>query len=335
MRLRDKHWSEGVARQAVKYSGKLSFGEATEALQELGQIEISVKSVWRLTQSWGEALKRVEAKEDEQANGTIENPIPGVIEQKEDKRLGAGMDGAMIYIRGEEWKELKVGCFFEVEQVPTLDAQTQDWIELGHARNTSYVSYLGGPEVFGQKMWTESKRRRWHHAVDTQTVGDGATWIWNLVEDYFYDAHQLVDWYHATEHLAQAAHLAFGDATPEAKHWLKQQETPLFQGHADLIAQTIASLAEQKPTAKEDLLKQAGYFTNNQHRMAYLEMREDGWVIGSGMVESGGKRFKDRFTRSGMRWSREGAERLLPIRTAIMSQRFDTRWLAAYNSPLN
>jgi hypothetical protein len=333
--LHDKHWSEGVARQAVKYSGKLSFAEVAEALAELGQIEISVNSVWRLTQHWGEALKGVEAKEDEQANGTIDSLVTGQVEQKLDRRLGAAMDGAMIYIRGEEWKELKVGCFFDVEREPTLDPETKDWIELGHARQASYVSHLGGPEAFGKKMWTESKHRRWHQAVDTQVVGDGAAWIWNLVEDYFYDTHQVVDWYHATEHLALAAHLAFGEGTPLALRWLKQQETPLFQGHADRVAAIITGLAELNPHAKQDLLKQAGYFTHNQHRMQYLEMRSDGWVIGSGMVESGAKRFKDRFTASGMRWSRVGAERLLPVRAAIMSHRFDERWRTAYNSPPN
>ena len=151
---------------------------------------------------------------------------------------------------------------------------------------------------------------------------------------YFYDAHQVVDWYHVTEHLALASHLAFGEGTPEAMRWFKQQETPLFQGHADRVAQTITNLADQK-TAHDDLLKQAGYFTNNQHRMQYLEMRLEGWLIGSGMVESGGKRFKDRFTRSGMRWSRAGAERLLPVRTAIMSRCSDARWQSVYNSPPN
>ena len=151
---------------------------------------------------------------------------------------------------------------------------------------------------------------------------------------YFYDSHQFVDWYHATEHLALAAHLAFGEGTPEAFRWLKLHETPLFQGHADRVAQTIIGLANQKLT-KDDLLKQAGYFTNHQHRMKYLEMRSEGWLIGSGMVESGSKRFKDRFTRAGMRWSRAGAEHLLPVRTASMSGRFDTRWSLAYNSPPN
>lgn len=335
MRLWDKHWSEGVAKQAVKYSGKMPFEEAVEALQELGQIEISRTSVWRLTQEWGEALKNVEERESEQANQVLDLPESGPATVKMSERLGAGMDGTMIYIRGEEWKELKVGCFFNVDLVPTLDPETKEVVELGHATHTSYISHLGGPEVFGQKLWTEAKRRSWHRAIETQVVGDGAAWIWNLVGDYLYDAHQVVDWYHASEHLAQAAHLAFGEGSPEATRWFKQQETILFQGHADQIAQTITHLSEHKPDAQQELRKQAGYFENNQHRMYYLEMRADGWVIGSGMVESGGKRFKDRFAGSGMRWSRSGAEHLLPIRTALMSRRFDERWRVAYNSPPN
>ena len=60
--------------------------------------------------------------------------------------------------------------------------------------------------------------------------------------------------------------------------------------------------------------------------MNYLELRSDGWLIGSGMVESGAKQFKDRFSGAGMRWSRNGAQNLLPIRSAIMSNRFNARW---------
>ena len=103
--------------------------------------------------------------------------------------------------------------------------------------------------------------------------------------------------------------------------------------HADQIALTITQLAEEKSAERENLLQQAGYFDHHKHRMGYLELRTDGWVIGSGMVESGGKRFKDRFTKAGMRWSRAGAERLLPFRGAVMCRRFDERWMVAYNSP--
>jgi hypothetical protein len=69
--------------------------------------------------------------------------------------------------------------------------------------------------------------------------------------------------------------------------------------------------------------------------MNYLEMREEGWLIGSGSVESAAKQYKARFTGPGMRWSRPGAERLLPVRSAIMGGRFDEVWRIAYSSPLN
>ena len=335
LKLWDKHWSEGVVKRAVKYSGKLSYEETCEALGELGQIEISANSIWRLAQRWGEALKQVEQQEDQQANGLAEEPLSREEKQQMDQRLGVSMDGTMINIREEGWKELKAGCFFEVEQKPNFDPETKEWVEQAHAQNTTYVSHLGGPEVFGEKMWTEGKRRCWHQAVDTEAVGDGAPWIWNLVETYFYDAHQIVDWYHAVEHLANAAQLSFGNQPDKATAWRKKQETPLFQGHADRVSQAISQLAEQNPTTSEDLSKQAGYFSNQHHRMYYLEMRAEGWLIGSGAIESGGKRFKDRFTRSGARWSRAGAENLLPVRTAIMSKRFDERWRLVYNSPLN
>lgn len=334
LRLNNPNWSEGVAKLAVKYSAQMSYGEAVEALREIGQIAISETSVWRLTQEWGEALKQIEDKEAEQANATTEEAIPGQKVEK-DGRMGISMDGCMIYIRGEEWKELKVGCVFDVDWAKIFDVHTREEVEVGHATHTSYACHLGGPEEFGRKLWTETRRRKWHSAIDTQIVADGATWIWNLVGDYWYDAHQLVDWYHATEHLGLAAALAFGQGTPHAQRWFKQYETIMFQGHADLIASAVSELAEQAPAQREGLLQQAGYFENQKHRMNYLEMRTDGWVIGSGMVESAGKRFKDRFAKAGMRWSRKGAERLLPVRNAIMSRRFDARWRVAYDSPQN
>ncbi len=83
----------------------------------------------------------------------------------------------------------------------------------------------------------------------------------------------------------------------------------------------------------DKLLPAAGYFRNNHQRMNYIEMREENWPIGSGVVESAAKQFKARFSGPGMRWSRIGAENLLPIRAAVLSARFDHMWAAAKNSP--
>lgn len=332
--LKETQWSEGIVKQAVWLSGMVPFEDAALILQEIGQEEISTSSVWRLTQKWGQRLQALERQEQEQSHRLAE---PGEVFRRESRskgRMGLSMDGTMVYIRKEDWKELKVGCLFDVLMLPSVDPQTKDRVELGHAVHNTYVSHLGGPEEFGRKLWTEADRRHWSRASDTQVVADGAVWIWNLVQDYFYDSHQVVDWFHAKEHLALAAQLMFAESSSAAKHWLNQQETALFQGHADTIAQIIGKAAEQHVQA-EDLLQQAGYFEKNKRRMNYLELRSEGWVIGSGMVESGGKQFKARFCGPGMRWSRSGAEHLLPVRTAILSRRFDHRWQAVYNSPIN
>jgi hypothetical protein len=88
--------------------------------------------------------------------------------------------------------------------------------------------------------------------------------------------------------------------------------------------------ARQQPHKGEALRKESGYFHKNRKRMNYLDLRSEGYPIGSGMVESGGKQYKARFCGASMRWDRKGAERLLPIRTAILSKRFDKMWQLAY-----
>jgi hypothetical protein len=333
LQLWEKHWSEGVAQDAVWLSGIVDFEKAEEVMERIGQMSISDSSIWRRTQKWGKRFRAIVEAERVRANAPPEKWMSPCREGQPIGRMGVAMDGSMIHIRDEGWKELKVGTLFDVEVRPTFDRHTKEMVDLAHAVNNSYVAHLGGPEIFGQMVWAEAHRRGWERAADSEAVGDGAPWIWNLVTDYFYDSHQLVDWYHATEHLAAAARLVKGEGTPAAKRWLNEHETILFQGHAPRIVKILSAAAQDQPAIAEELEKEAGYFWNNQRRMNYLEMREEGWVIGSGMVESGGKQFKARFAGPGMRWSRSGAENLLPVRAAIMGDRFDELWYQAYNSP--
>lgn len=319
----------------VWLSGIVDYRKAEEILEKVGQMSVSDNSVWRQTQKWGKSFQSIAEVERIRANVLAGRWGTPYRRTDPKGRMGVAMDGGMIYILGEGWKELKVGCVFDVQVRPTLDRETGDREELAHAINNSYAAHLGGPEMFGQMVWAESARRDWEQAADTEVLGDGALWIWNLAATHFYDSHQMVDWYHATEHLATAARLLKGEGTLAAKRWLNASETTLFGGHADRIAQELITVARDRPNAAQELKKEAGYFLKNQRRMNYQEMREDGWAIGSGMVESAAKQFKARFSGPGMRWSRPGAERLIPVRAAIMSKRFDDIWRAAYNLPQN
>lgn len=332
LKVEGEQQSEQVEKLSVWLSGLVPFERVAEILERVGRIRTSRGSVWQQTCAWGSKFQAEEAKAQKMA-AEVEmgkGVVPG--EARGSQRMGVSMDGGMIHIREEGWKEVKIGCVFEVGQEVIVDEKTQEAIEVGCARNNSYVAHLGEPEAFGQKVWAEAKRRGWVTAADTQVVGDGAVWIWNLVAEHFYDSQQIVDWYHGKEHLARAAELLHGEGTPAMHRWLQEEETSLFQGHADEIAYRIRQRTQGKP-CQDELLREAGYFEHNQHRMDYLEMRIQGWVIGSGMVESGAKQFKARLAGPGMRWSRSGAERMLPIRSAILSGRFDHVWLSAQNSP--
>ncbi len=323
-----------MVREVVRLSGMMPYAQAVEILERLGQVEISASTAWRLVQRYGEGFRQ-----REEAERKVANALPSGVEraggsgQGKGKRMGAAMDGGMVHIRGEGWKEVKVGSIFEVAPRVIVDRETGERVQVGGAVEQSYVAHLGGWERFGEKMWAEAQRRGWEESVETEVLGDGAPWIWNLAAKHFYDSYQVVDWYHAKEHLAQAAQLLEGEGTDRARRWLKRKETVLFQGHALQIAQELEAAGERRPRQAEELQREAGYFRKNHRRMNYMEMREEGWAIGSGMVESGVKQFKARFSGPGMRWSRAGAERLLSVRAAVMSHRFDHLWPQVYSLP--
>jgi len=319
-----------LAKWAVWLYGHVEDDLAEQILLKMGGVTVSDTSIWRRMKAYGEKIKVME--EERMTRAMVVPQQGGVVrgEAKTAQRMGVAMDGAMIHVRQEGWKELKVGCVFEVEMPRGVAGQE---VECAHAVHNSYAAVLGGPKQFGQALWAEADRRRLPRAQDSIVLGDGASWIWNLTREHFPYSRQAVDWYHAKEHLYKAASLAFGEGTTEAMRWAKGMETPLYQGQVWQVIRGINGLAQRRGKTAQELHQEASYFEHNQRRMQYLELREDGFPIGSGMVESGCKRFRARMTGSGMRWSRAGAERLIPVRAAILSERFDEVWSAALNSP--
>jgi hypothetical protein len=331
--LWEKNWSEQVAKQAVWLSGLVTYERAAEILQTVGQIAISKSSIWQRVERWGKAMQAVETRQQVKAY-ELEEPRPHDPNRSLGK-MGVAMDGTMVHIVGEGWKELKVGCVFEIGTRVEQDPQTQEAVPLGSAVNNRYVAHLGEPETIGQQIWAEARQRTWMEVEDSLAIGDGATWIWNLVSEHFYASHQLVDWFHATQHLAEAARILYDEGISKNRTWYHRWRQQLYLGHGRKLVTALKRQATLQPDKSEPILQQAGYFQNNLKRMNYLEMRMEGYPIGSGMVESAAKQYKDRFCGAGMRWGRPGAERLIPVRSAILSKRFDKTWRLAYNSPPN
>ncbi len=351
-------WSESLEQELVWLSAAVgSFALAGTIMQRIGRVHVSCSSIWRCTQAAGARFRALEMRERQLANDLPELWDPPSRAEVADQRKGVALDGALIYIRDEQWKELKIGDVFDVAVQPTRDTATGEVVELAHAVNNRYVAHLGGPEVLGELLWAEARRCGWEQAQDTIVLGDGAVWIWHQAALHFGHSHQLVDWYHAKQHLAAAAQLLKAEGTSSYQRWLNSRATLLYQGQAARIAAELHKAARQppaktdksgqttkavqvattpksgSPAKQEALAREATYFRTNQLRMNYLEMREEEWPIGSGVIESGAKQFKARFTGPGMRWSRQGAENLIPLRAAVLSNLFDATWAAAKNLP--
>lgn len=326
------HWSPGVVREVLWLNGHtLTYGESAAILSRLTAASISKSSAWRLVQTWGEQLGAEIAAEEATIKAQArEWSTPGG-PQESGARMGVATDGGYMYILGEGWKEFKVGCVFEVALADHVMPHTGDVEACGHAVELSYTVHLGHCEAVGWQLWTEAHRRDWQTAQDGIVIGDGAKWIWNLREEHFPQTEMVVDWYHATEHLGTVKQQVYPAGGAAASRWYNAQAKALYQGHADSVAQEIRTLATRYPELADELQREADYFHTNHRRMQYQDLRDAGWPIGSGMIESGVKRFKARFDAAGMRWSRAGAEHLLPVRAAVLSgeTRFDQLWQRA------
>lgn len=233
------------------------------------------------------------------------------------KRKGLSLDGGMVNIRGEGWKEFKVGTIFDVEQRWERDPKTRELRRVPHGVGMVYAATLGSVTDVGPVFWTLAVKQRIPQTDDTSMTADGAEWIWHLTLDYFPDSLQIVDWYHACQHLAQAAAALFPDDPERRQRWYSERLHDLFHGAAACIAHELehASLPDH-----------AHYFRIHQRRMQYQQFREGGYPIGSGTVESGVKQFKARLTGAGMRWSRPAARQMLLIRAAVLDGSFDAYW---------
>jgi hypothetical protein len=313
-----------VLREIVWVNGRVeSFAAAEEVLGRIGHLSVSDSSVWRRVDKWGTAFKDQEEARREKANVLPKQEHFRRQVQGKARRVGVSMDGTKVRIRQEGWKELKVGCTFELEVRPTWRKETAEWEDLAHAVHNRCIAHLGGPEILGQQLRAEAQARGWEEADEREVIGDGAPWIWNQAQERFCDGQQVVDWYHASEHLGNIAKWLHGEGTLAARRWYRAAQKTLYQGHAARIAQHVRKKAAAHPEFAQDLEREADYLEGHKRRMQYQEFREDGYVIDSGTVESGCKQFKARFCGPGMQWRREGLVRLIPIRAAVMGNCFD------------
>jgi len=310
-------FSTTFAKQMVWLSGLLPFEQGVEVMARIGERFISQSTMWRMVRCYGKQLQAVVEHEREQVSvERIELPDA---KHDHDQRKGVSMDGGMVNIRDEGWRELKVGTVFDVELRRERNPQTHELDEMAHGINVHYTAILGTKDAFTPVLWALAVQHDLPTARNRSVVADGALWIWDVAENVCPDGQQVVDWYHATEHLYKAATVLYPhDADlPKRQRWYKKYKDHLYMGRVD----KIISVLHQR-----DASHLATCFERHKRRMQYLEFREEGLPIGSGTVESGVKQFKQRLTGTGMRWHLDNANRMIILRSAILGHDFDDLW---------
>lgn len=297
-----------------------SYRRAAEAFADLTKVSLSKSALQKLVIEHGSKLA---AMESVQAEG---QSAPGAIERMEEEQpdpdaetMALSMDGVMVHTREENWKEVKVVAISAVEQLRSRGGQTQV-----HLQHHSYRAGLWDADEFSKHQWAEAWRRGIEKAKRVVSVNDGARWIWALVRTCYAPCVEIIDWWHAVEHLWEIVHLLFADDDPEAKVWADTLKTLLWNGQfSSLFREMRAKWPRGKDLPKE-LLRAIGYFYHNRHRMDYAAFRAAGLPVGSGTVESACKTVvQERLCQAGMRWSCQAIQAVLALRCALLSNRWN------------
>jgi len=323
--------SPGLRAMVARVGAAAPFAKASELLATLAGVALTTKRVERSAEADGQALLAIS---DTEAAAVLAGQLVLMGPSTPVAKLYVAMDGTGVptvpadtagragkYPDGRaRTREVKLGVLF------TQTSVDEDGHPVRDPGSSSYLATLQPVEHFGSLVYTEARRRGSAHAQQVVVLGDGAPWIWNLASQHFPGATQIVDLYHAKEHVhALAALLAptLGDAHPA---WLTARLADLDAG--DINALLKAARAPQLPDAqREQVDKALGYFQTNAKRMTYAYFREHGHFVGSGAVEAGCKAvIGQRLKQSGMRWTVRGAAGIATLRCQEASGRWEEIW---------
>jgi hypothetical protein len=303
-----------------------SFAEGCRKIQRYLGIEVSDNTIRKETELFGQ----LQAEEERVWIAKSQDPsyLQERVRQavKRQERIYGSLDGVMTPLKGE-WRELKVVSWYEAEQVVPSKPRRHHGQRVGQqvnlqTKNITYATDQQDAESFGKLVWATGCQRAVDSYAEIVFIADGAAWIWHLVEQYYPNAIQIVDWYHACEYLAPVAQAAFPDDRQAADDWLEQTREDLWQGR---IPEVLAACRRVESFAPEPVRKALSYYTNNEKRMHYAQLREKGYLIGSGTVESACKQIALlRLCCAGARWSKKGLVQTAKARAAWLSDAWDT-----------
>ena len=329
----------------------LTFDEAAEAYRRFLPGKMSARQALNLARPVGRVLAE---KEDEEVKARFDQASQSKTDAKQREeqpkgkeiaRLSIEPDGIMGRMRresvpmekyeqerkGDVYREFRVGTVFLAERGNERSELAPDvWIDTPTEGTQQYIARRTALGDFDKLLYTLACQSGLSRAEQVVVIGDGAHWIWDVADEQFPGAVQIVDLYHAQEYVWDVAHAVFGRTTPQGISWAKAACDLLVHGQIEDLVTLIGQLPPLAPPPgqSKSIPEQAmGYFSTNASRMRYPAFRAQGMHVGSGIAEAACKRVvSTRFKQTGMRWTPDGLDAILPLRTAKLNRSFDLFW---------
>lgn len=323
-------YSPGVRRMTALVGAETSFDRGRALLAELARVELTAKAVERGAETIG---AEIAAREQVEISRAMQLELPDIC-GRETPILYLAMDGTGVPTASAETtgrqgkdggpartREVKLGCVFTQTHCDQQGRPVRD------EDSTSYTGAIEDAAAFGPRLFHEAWRRGWTRARKKVILGDGAAWIWNLAHEHFPSAIEIVDLFHAREHLWALAAKRFPHEDTRRRRWSGRMLKKLDAGRIEQLAAALREIETDDPDLAHRLTLEADYFERNAERMRYREFRRQGLFVGSGVIEAGCRTvIASRLKRSGMFWSVRGANAITALRCARFSNRFDDYW---------
>jgi hypothetical protein len=328
--LKDGSLSPGVLRMVGRVGAMVSFEEGHELLTELAGVDVPTKHVERAAEALGREVAQDERR-------WIEPPPADDVMAP---TLYLGMDGTGVPVRKEELvgrpgkqpdgsaktREVKLVTVWSAEGRDEEGTPVRDQGSISYSAAIESAAQAGADEVpseFAARVNREATRRGFERVPRRAVLGDGAKWIWNLATEHFPDAIQIVDRFHAKQHLSNTAKSIYGAGSDLGKQWARARHDELDAGDIEAVLFALRVHSTQDEEARKCL----DYFDGNRARMRYAEFRAAGLCTSTGVVEAGCKTaIGTRCKRAGMHWTVAGADAIIALRCCKLSGRFEDFW---------
>ncbi len=332
--IENTEFSPGVRRMQAVVGREAPFDHGRRQMKLLADLEVTTKAAERTAEAIGGDIAAGEREEIQRAirlDLPIDagQPVPILYVQMD----GTGVPVTKKETVGRQGKtegqpahtrEAKLGCVF------TQTTWDKEGYPIRDPDSTTYTGAIETAEEFGKRLYLESWKRGWSQAKKKVVMGDGAEWIWNLAEQHFPGAVQIVDLYHARQHLWGLARSLYPNDEANRKAWMKvHQKRLLDKGKIENLALAPRSIDSSGAEVAERIRIEADYFERNADRRRYPEFRRQHLFVGSGVIEAGCKTvIGSRLKRSGMFWTLRGANAILALRCCHLNGRFENYWEA-------